>query len=1148
MDQRINIDSVLLENFDLLFNSLAHKDSWFQAELCSHYALLKVKLFERWGRMEDLEEAIKKGRHSVAGTTGNDEMLRGRLNNLGNMLSRRHEQTRETVDLEEAIQVTRRAVNSTPVHHPDLASMLSNLGNRLSRLYDCTNDLQDLEEAIQLARQAVDIMPRSDSHRALLLNNLRNKLHRRSERMGKIEDLEEEIQVAREIIQATPKHSPDLARRLVSLGQNIESRYKKAGMVEDLEECIGLCRHAVQIMHEDSPEMIDTLQHLGIHLNRRYEITGKMEDLEEAIQIASLVLKATPDGCPHFAGRLANLANGLFRRFEYLGKEGDIQEAIRLVRQAIHITPTQHQDVISMLGNLSRMLRLQYTFTGEIEGLEEATKIARQVVYLTPHDHPALAGRLNSLGQTLLTGHEHAGRTDDLEEAIQVMREAICITNVDLPDFSEMLTDLGGALRRRYERSGRGEDLEEAIMVARKVVGILPKDHRNLAGMLSNLSLYISCQYERTEKIEDLDEAIQIMREAITVAPKSYLNIGILLTNLGNQLYKRHEWTRDMDDLSQAIQVAREAVDSMPENHPNLSMTLKNLGNKLCHRYGYLKDSEDLEEAINVTQQAWRCQNATPFIRIHACTTAVLLLHVQNDFERAFELAAEAIHLLPYIHNRSLSQQDQQYLVSHFSGLAPLACSLALHTGKGQDTALELLEQSRGLILGLLMDDRSSTSELRAAHPKLCAQYESLRMDINKPVQDITDYRERNAASMSRTTAFQRLEECVQKIQKLPGFDRFHKNVTAGQMQDCALNGNIVIVNVTKLRSDAIIITASESKVLSLPTLSAHDAEDWIRQDLTKTSSNDRHRGRKNKAYLSFLSWLWRECVRPIMGELHYCVESSVENLPRIWWIGTGLASTFPFHAAGDSSSNVSYRAISSYTPTIKALQYTQKRSAATTSPYGLRKAVIVTMPETPGIYGLPESSVEAHEVIAAMKFSVSAEILEHPDVASTLLQLQECNIAHFACHGLSDPIDPSKSGLILRKVDKETNKLKQDMLTVQEVSQTHLLRAEIAYLSACSTAESKTEQLSDEILHVVSGFQVAGFRHVVGCLWPSYDKVCMHIAKSFYTELDEEGMSEHDRDRSVALALHKAVLQVRESAEHRNRPLSWVQYVHFGA
>ena len=75
----------------------------------------------------------------------------------------------------------------------------------------------------------------------------------------------------------------------------------------------------------------------------------------------------------------------------------------------------------------------------------------------------------------------------------------------------------------------------------------------------------------------------------------------------------------------------------------------------------------------------------------------------------------------------------------------------------------------------------------------------------------------------------------------------------------------------------------------------------------------------------------------------------------------------------------------------------------------------------------------------------------------------------------------------------------------------------------------------------------MAGFRHVIGCLWLSRDKVCVEIAKSFYSKLGQSGAVEY-QDRAVALALHKAVVKVYESKEYSKRLLRWAQYVHYGA
>lgn len=81
--------------------------------------------------------------------------------------------------------------------------------------------------------------------------------------------------------------------------------------------------------------------------------------------------------------------------------------------------------------------------------------------------------------------------------------------------------------------------------------------------------------------------------------------------------------------------------------------------------------------------------------------------------------------------------------------------------------------------------------------------------------------------------------------------------------------GSIIIVNMTTLGSDAIIVTTSATKVVPILDLSARQSMDWIIQDLSTLSSDG---GRKNKAYLTFLSWLWYGCVKPIFEELQYVV------------------------------------------------------------------------------------------------------------------------------------------------------------------------------------------------------------------------------------------------------------------------------------
>jgi CHAT domain-containing protein len=199
-------------------------------------------------------------------------------------------------------------------------------------------------------------------------------------------------------------------------------------------------------------------------------------------------------------------------------------------------------------------------------------------------------------------------------------------------------------------------------------------------------------------------------------------------------------------------------------------------------------------------------------------------------------------------------------------------------------------------------------------------------------------------------------------------------------------------------------------------------------------------------------------------------------------------------------------------------------------------------MPTTPGNASCPDLPgviEEKNRLMGAINGHLPIQHQELPSVEDVIESLRNCCIAHFACHGFTDHLDPSKSGLILQ------SRGEQDRLTVHRVSELSLGNAQMAYLSACSTAENRSARLSDEVIHVVSGFQVAGFPHVIGCLWPSIDRVCVEVADRFYRSL-LSGRTICWDGREVALALRDAVMEVRKT--ELRMPLVWAQFVHFGA
>ena len=1102
----------------------------------------RQNIFDPTCSRDESDEAIRKAEQAVEAINEGHPTQATILSSLGSALLSRYDQTGRRDYLKKAITNTQRAVDITL---QDLAGMLSNLSNTLFRRYEQTGKTEDLEEAIANSQRAVNITPQDHSGLAALLSNLSNMLFRRYERTGKIKDLEEAITNAQRAVDITPQDHPDLAITLNTLGNILFRRYEQTGKTEDLEEAIANTQRAVDITPQDHPDLASMLNSLSSTLVRRYVRIGKTEDLEEAIINAQRAADITPQDHPRLVAKLNNLSSMLFRRYERTGKTEDLEEAITNARRAVDITPQDHSDLATPLNTLGNILLSRYKRTGNIKDLEEAITNAQRAVDIIPQDHPDLAGWLNNLSGMLFRRYERTGKTEDLEEAITKARRAVDTTPQDHSDLATLLNTLGSILASRYERTGKTEDLEEAITNAQRAVDITPQDHPDLAGRLSNLSNALVSRYERTGKTEDLEEAITNARRAVDITPQDHSDLATLLNTLGSILASRYERTGKTEDLEEAITNAQRAADITPQDHPDLASWLNNLGSMLFSRYKWTQNANDRDAALNCYLKSSECHGAIPLKRITAARQAIRLLAEQNNWQKASSLAHEAVNLLPMVCSRYLSREDQQHAVLQTSGLAADACSLSLRTDNDPDRALEYLEHGRGLILGYLIDGRGDISELKKDSPEKAEEFDRLRFKAVMPIRtdELPDIRQQ--LLREREEAARDLENCLRDIRQLPGHKRFFLPPSSDVLKGYAADGPIVVVNVTNISSDALIVLTSGIKVVRLPELHESKIDQYRPWSLTRCATRDAKLVREQKddnTFRDFLARLWSDCVRLVLDELGFSKPSINLELPRIWWIGTGLAGSLPFHAAGDHSASsventLSY-AISSYTPTIKALRHSREKARIE---FDKHSVLLVTMPKTPGRDDLPGVESEEKAICDAVKNPHSVQPLIQPSADTVLDKLRDCSIVHFACHGSSDLMDPSDSFLALQG---NSNSI-PDKLTVQKIFDANLGQAWLAYLSACSTAENKVAKLTDEALHLASSFQIAGFGHVVASMWPSNDAICAQVASIFYQDLMMRG-GIRGGSRAVAAALHAAVREVR--SQNIDQPYLWAQYIHLGA
>jgi CHAT domain-containing protein len=198
-------------------------------------------------------------------------------------------------------------------------------------------------------------------------------------------------------------------------------------------------------------------------------------------------------------------------------------------------------------------------------------------------------------------------------------------------------------------------------------------------------------------------------------------------------------------------------------------------------------------------------------------------------------------------------------------------------------------------------------------------------------------------------------------------------------------------------------------------------------------------------------------------------------------------------------------------------------------------RSVIVAMPTTDLNEPLAHVRREAGTV-AALLPDTTVLIDPPPTKRAVLELLTDSAVAHFACHSVADPHRPAAGKLLLHDHH-------DDPLTVADVMAHRLDHGRLAYLSACRTAVVAATDLIDEVTHLTTAFQLAGYPHVVGTLWEINDPLAADIAHDFYRNLCADGQLDPTRS---ALALHHAVRTVRDKLPMT--PTLWAAHIHSGA
>jgi CHAT domain-containing protein len=1011
-------------------------------------------------------------------------------------------------DPDATIRYFQESLNLTPEGHPARASLLEALGYGYSSRSIRKGTEADLNTAIQYYQESLNLTPIDHPDRAKRLKALGNGYRDRYLENRTEADLDTAIGHIQESLNLTPKDHPDRARRLEALGDGFRDRYSEKGAEADLDTAIGHLQESLNLTPEDHPDRASRLEALGDGYRSRAIRKGVNADLDTAIRHLQESLTLTPEDHPDRASRLEALGNGYRDRYLEKGTEADLHTAIGHLQESLNLTPNDHPDRASRLEALGDGLRDRYLEKGVEADLDTAIRYFQGSLDITPKDHPNRAKRLEALGDGYRARYLDKRTEADLDTAIHYFQESLNITPTDHPDRASRLEALGYGFRDRYLEKGVKADLKTAIQHFQESLNLTPDAHPDQARRLQALGNAYRDRYLENRTEADLDTAIGHLQGSLNLTPKDHPGRAGRLEDLGYGYRSSFTRNRTEADLDIAIRHFQESLNLTPKGHLERASRLDALGDAYRVRSVRNGTQADLDRSIQHFQESLDHFPSPTLDRLRSGVSLSRIYAGAGNWTLAYQSISTTASLIARLTPRSLQTSDKQHLLSEVVGLASDTAAIALMAEQTPYEAIRLLELGRGVIIASLNEMRADISDLQQKHPQLAEGYMSLRNQLDTPTTLTGRAGEPRVPAVfanpadRRYNAGQKLEQMIQDIRRLPGFERFLLAPTEDEVKVAAASGPIVVINVSNYRCDAFIVEKHGLRALRLPDLKSED----VRARAATLAEPE----------TQLLEWLWDTIAKPVLDALGF-TQTPGNSWPRIWWVPTGPLTRFPIHAAGyhGSSNTVLDRVISSYSSSIRALiQGRQRPSKALPNVSG--KAVLVGMENTPGHTSLqyvPKEIERLGRLCRSMQLDVTRPQSRLDDVLS---ELRDCDIFHFAGHGLTDQDDPSKSSLLLSDGGLAVASLFELNL--------HSRAPFLAYLSACGTGEVKGDNLLDEALHLINACQLAGFRHVIGTLWKVNDQSCVEAAATTYEWMKRGNLS----DDSVADGLHRASRHLR--------------------
>ncbi|TYB61755.1 hypothetical protein FXF51_27130 [Nonomuraea sp. PA05] len=561
-------------------------------------------------------------------------------------------------------------------------------------------------------------------------------------------------------------------------------------------------------------------------------------------------------GDPHRYATAVTLALALLKRARANGNRDALDDCTALLSQARSEAELAGARLDAVDGHFGRAMLTKYLRDRDPLALFAAEAAFRGATALPPPRVEDVCG----LVMAAVEGDRWRGSPPDRELLLR------CAALLRVPPVNQAAHPLmAGALAMALLALDDGD--HDAAELLREAISAAGDDPDVLTYRL-HLSASLLARFRRDGRGEALPEAIEQLRLAESACLIGEPLQAWVWAGLGRAHLEEYRLKRTASSLELGEKALRRALDrlsrlKLPKDHPLNCDVLHDLAEARRERFTIQRRPEVADEARVLLMRA-RDRDPSRFESIDESLARLLIVRYES-FGDVHDLWTAAGHLQRLA--RDGAEPGARLRAAGMWAECEVAAGRWSRAATAYDEAIAACTRTEGA-------ERTLSA--------LCG--------------------EAAAVELERGDAERALRLARAGLRRSPG-----ARMSAGAGPSAA-RGPVVLINVSKRRTDALVLKAGRIDVLPLPGLPLESVSAYARELLTATHRTDEA---DDEVIVETLSWLWHQVGAPVLGHLGWLDRGRPR--PRMWWSAAGPLSFLPLHAAGDGGWAMVDHVISSY-------------------------------------------------------------------------------------------------------------------------------------------------------------------------------------------------------------------------------------------